>query len=159
MKARYDLPTNTLEQLPSMEKPDIQEFVNPIWCPTGYCPAYHKEITEYNAHIASLQRIPCDPSCREIWADKGEYEEGKDFEIAGAGDWKYCYQLKGNVFARPLSAPVEQDELWTEVAKDIALMHSEFWIDRSKLGFDKAYGNLHEKMNKLKSKFSLTKKQ
>lgn len=114
MKARYHLPTNTLEQLPEKKKPICINGISPNLCSSIRKNSNMKECEclIYNAHIASLRKdIPCDPSCREIWTDKGEYEHLEHFVFI------LEYGEEGNkavAVPRPLSAPVEQDQaaLW-----------------------------------------------
>lgn len=113
MKAIYHLPTNTLEQLLEMEAPDMDKYNNDYFLAYGHIKAYEN-------HIASLQRISCDPSCAVLWTNQQVVEEGKDFEErsicafykTGCIDKENCDDCR--IVAVPLSAPVEQDELWRE---------------------------------------------
>jgi hypothetical protein len=84
MTYTYVASTNTLKQVPTMERPvapnpelyggdsralsqDVHDFM------------IEKE--EYNAHLASLKEIPCEPGCKEVWKDGQEVVDEKDFEV------------------------------------------------------------------------------
>lgn len=65
---------------------------------------------------ADETKIPCDPSCRDIWANGQEVEEGKDYEAksicayykTGCSDKENCDDCR--IVAVPLSPPVQEDE-------------------------------------------------
>lgn len=118
MTSLYNKADHTLTEQPEMEKPDINDFKDPVWCPAGDCPAYRGCMSQYEKHLAKLRTIPCDPSCKDLWSDKQILVEGKDYEIKGAGDWKWCYQLKGKIFAAPI-LPAKSEEELLQLARSI----------------------------------------
>lgn len=109
MTSRYNKTENTITELPGMEKPEPPKRID----------MYYDAMQKYNAHIASLRTIPCDPSCRELWTDKGEYEEGRHFEAryvcnkTGAFYSPDCVEPTCDnctLIAFPLSPAVQEDE-------------------------------------------------
>lgn len=68
-----------------------------------------KEWHSYNEQKDQLRTLPCSPECRGLWKPGDQLEEGKDYEVKGAGEWKWASQLKGNVFAAPVAAVKSED--------------------------------------------------
>ena len=74
----------------------------------------------YNAHLATLQKIPCDPSCKGLWADQEKLVEGKDYEVhsicgfykTDCGKRKHCEDCR--LVALPL-IPVKRGDLREEI--------------------------------------------
>lgn len=97
-RATYN-PDNTLTELPGMDKPTRR--VNQYRAGSREYYQCMGDWGRYNTHLATLRTLPCSPECRGLWAEGQKLEEGKDYEIKGADEWKWCYQLKGNVFASP----------------------------------------------------------
>jgi hypothetical protein len=155
MKALYHLSTNTLEQLPEMEKPrrpnpftdsidviSLQKYKADV-------AEYDRMMAEYTRAVASLRTdIPCDPSCRGIWTDEQAVEEGKDFQIS-----KGSLYAPEDIIAVPLQ-PVE-DDLWWELILEIDSLPRY----APPCDFEDAKKRLRVAMNNLKSKWILTKKQ
>lgn len=112
MTALYHADTNELEELPQMEKPERPpnkllygshdfEYARDMF-------NYNGNLEIYNDHLASLRRhLPCSP--QPGFKDGEIYVEGVDYEVKGAGDWKWCTQLRGNYFAFPF-VPVKSEE-------------------------------------------------
>lgn len=118
MTAIYDAPTNTLIEKSEMPEPDLNNFEgrpSPLGSFIDH-EAYCKYVEQYNAHIASLRTIICDPSCRDKFVHGGEYEENVHFHIVTK------INESGNVWicVVPLSTPVQQDELWEYVIHFLA---------------------------------------
>jgi hypothetical protein len=115
MTYTYIASTNTLKQVPTMEKPGMPHGA--VHLSTAY--AWERASANYQEHLASLKEIACEPGCKEVWKDGDAVVEGKDFIVLGAGDWKWCTELKGNVFASPIKAESE-DDVWKEAAHVLA---------------------------------------
>lgn len=113
--ATYIAEENCLQEISNYgrppDKPDIRFYSS------SQEDMYHRhtELWEsvmqaYNANKAkyeqTLRKIPCSPEPGFKGGEK--YTEGVDYEIKGAGDWKWCYQIKGNIFAAPL-VPVKSE--------------------------------------------------
>jgi hypothetical protein len=78
MTYTYHASTNTLKQVPTMEKPGIvPERYAPYSTEYYACVARWRQ---HENHLASLKEIPCEPGCKEVWKDGQEVEE-KDFEV------------------------------------------------------------------------------
>lgn len=149
MKAQYNQSENTLqEQLPEELNPQKHD-----------ANAHPELYDEYKIAAERLRTIPCSPEAATVFKDGEVYEEGKDYEVAGAGDWKWCYQLKGNIFARPLTQPVQEDvDLWKGFLSEVAYAHSQFHIDHAAVGVTKAAEILEDRINELKIIYHLTRK-
>lgn len=121
MNARYNSSDNTLTEISQIEKPvrpnqrDYDQVSLGGLIYYADLKKYFLDSDKYNDHIASLRKLPCSPDCVGRFIHDCDYEAGKDYEIKTAGDWKWCTQLKGNVFAAPI-VPVksedDQDSLW-----------------------------------------------
>jgi hypothetical protein len=86
MTYTYIASTNTLKQVPTMEKPDSKDYLRVVHRPFGEvdCLAdnkYYDDLKAYNAHLASLKEISCEPACKEVWKDGQEVVDEKDFEV------------------------------------------------------------------------------
>lgn len=82
--ATYIAEENCLQELPTMEKPEPP--LKPIY--RRQFEPYYEELKEYerkrdqyNAHLATLRRIPCHDSCRGLWVEGQMLEEGVDYKI------------------------------------------------------------------------------
>lgn len=75
---------------------------------------------DFSKHVQSLRAIPCQPGT--IWEEDKLYEEGKDYVIKGADEWKWCYQLHGKIFAAPIP---KEDDLWMEIAVKFRLIYTD----------------------------------
>jgi hypothetical protein len=121
----YTASTNTLKEVPTMERPvapnpelyggdsralsqDVHDFM------------IEKE--EYNAHLASLKEIPCEPACKEVWKDGDAVIEGKDFKLTFEAcadhhllaEMYHCQDCK--LIAYPIKAESEDEyETWREM--------------------------------------------
>lgn len=105
MTATYSLQDNTLTEQPGLDKPEQYFFSHKF--------AYEEAMAIYRAHLATLRTIHCSPECRGLFEIGKVYEEGKDYEIKGAGDWKWCYHLEGKIFAAPV-VPVKSEDDFLE---------------------------------------------
>lgn len=113
--ATYIAEENCLQLLPTIKKPELWEYFDEAVYQdesTFRDDDFKKAIREYEAHLATLRKIPCSPE--PGFKDGEKYTEGVDYEIKGAGDWKWSYQLKGNIFAIPLVPVKSEDELWLQ---------------------------------------------
>lgn len=83
--ATYIAEENCLQELPQMEKPKRPFAGNysPQESPEFRDDLYHYEanLEIYNAHLATLRKIPCDPSCKGLWEDQQKVVEGKDYGV------------------------------------------------------------------------------
>ena len=113
MKAIYDQPTNTLNEVVSMEPPSRKPYLQMTdedW------KEFDRQAQEYNDHVGSLRTIPCDPSCRDKFVHGGEYEGGVEYEIIRGTNL-----VNGGVaeYAFPISRPVQEDLLIKELSEMI----------------------------------------
>lgn len=73
--ATYIAEENCLQELPQVKKPLKKDY-------TGHLKGDYKEAAKrYTDHLYSLRKIPCDPSCKGLWADGDKLEVGKDYEV------------------------------------------------------------------------------
>lgn len=129
----YSSSDNMLREKVSMEKPVLPDDDN--WTVAASAEYHFEKLPAYNAHISSLRTISCDESCRGVFKDKGEYEEGKDYKMV----LHYHAPDEKELLAVPLSPAVQEDEtkLWYEV-KDLMLeameknMPPEEWVSMMK---------------------------
>lgn len=74
-RARYIAASNSLQELSRISKPDL-------WDEPGIMnPTFTEEQDEYNAHLDTLRTLSCSLQCKDVFVDKGEYEEGKEYEV------------------------------------------------------------------------------
>lgn len=155
----YTASTNTLKQKAEIEKPYKSDFTDEgIYTDeTSYdWEGYENAISAYNAHLASLKEIACEPGCKEVWKDGDTVVEGKDFEVVfrdeacyddcekggchSAAECKYVDETA--LMAFPLT-PKSEDELWAEVIR--------YLINNPGLSYNTKVGDL-------KNSFTLIKK-
>ena len=77
--ATYIAEENCLQEISQIEAPKYRVS---HW-PHGSLQYYNslKAWGEYNAHLATLRKIPCDPSCKGLWADGQKLVVGKDYGV------------------------------------------------------------------------------
>jgi hypothetical protein len=117
----YTASTNTLKQVATMEKPEGPfEILGNV--PDVYFLNAMRRTREYNAHLASLKEIPCEPGCKEVWKDGQEVVEGKDFEVHTICNSKRydCRKVERcgycELLAVPIKAEIEDEQaLWRDV--------------------------------------------
>ncbi len=68
-----------------MQKPEPAKKIGYLLYDEGKREDYQKEMEVYNAHIASLRKLPCSPEAVNSFRHGGVYEEGKDYEVI----WHY----------------------------------------------------------------------
>jgi hypothetical protein len=143
MKCIYDASDNTLQEQSEMEKPYnyglIDEMMRKDFL-VGVSEGAISDVKRYNAHIASLRRLPCSPEVVNSFRHGGVYEEGKDYEVTGL----YMGTEKEGMYAVPLQPPESEDADWKEL---IEYVESVEWVtDHATM------------MAKLKSKFIIQRK-
>jgi len=106
MQSKYDKTRHVLVEQSEQEKPIAQDSDLKAFKIDDF---FHR-VGEYEMYIASLRTIPCAPG--SIWEEDSLYEEGIDYEIKGADEWKWCYQLTGNIFAAPIP---KEDDMWMSI--------------------------------------------
>jgi hypothetical protein len=131
----YSAETNELveqAQVRKPEQPDIANYAYSIDAYWAHTQEYDERLAEYNAHIASLRRIPCQPE--PGFVNQQSYEQDKDYVIKTAGDWKWCYQLKGNIFAAPLTRAEDELNNWLtekpKIDKECIVITAHKWNNR-----------------------------
>jgi hypothetical protein len=159
MTYTYIASTNTLKQVPTMEKPGMPHGA--VHLSTAY--AWERASANYQEHLASLKEISCEPECKEVWKDGDTVIEGKDFRVLGAGDWKWCTELKGNVFASPIKVASEDDlmERWKRFVEDSRQGFAYLMPGRplTLKDWHKVYDNAaFDFIEELKQKYTITKK-
>lgn len=146
--ARYNATDNSLQELPAMENPEVYDRYAESSSRGEFSIAMtdkeQMELAAYLVHRNSLRRIPCSPEC-DKWTNGDTLTEGKDYEIKSADEWKWCLQLKGNVFAAPVVTGQSEDELWKEIFNDV--------IPRRFIDL-----NIDEAIAELKKHFIITKR-
>lgn len=140
--ARYNAIDNSLQELPAVKKEICLRGISPGLCSSIL--GMDCDCKVYEDHVKSLRRIPCSPEC-DKWTNGDTLTEGKDYEIKGADEWKWCLQLKGNVFAAPVVPAQSEDELWKEIFNDV--------IPRRFIDL-----NIDEAIAELKKHFIITKR-
>lgn len=110
MTAKYIADTNSLQELSQIKQPikRIGQFK------VGTREYYQnvREWAKYNSHTATLRRIPCDLSCREVFKDNQVYQEGRDYEVR---EIKHVHRPSEMVSYQPTAFPITvktEDELW-----------------------------------------------
>lgn len=146
----------------------LQEQLPPELEPAIHDANAHPELyDEYKACVATLRKIPCDTSCKGLWAGGQKVVEGRDYEVREMPaprpepiyeteeDWKQAqyedrHELTQYVKKIPTAFPLvpvkSEDELWEEVEKLITV--NSHWQIPEILRIVKM----------LKSKYSLTKR-
>lgn len=117
-RAKYNAETNSLQELAG-DKPNSNDFYKLAIAP-GFGSffdhnAYAIAWAKYNRAVNECRLIPCDPSCREVFKDQCEYEEGKDYEVR----LHYHAPDDKELMAFPLSVKSE-DDLHYEYAGKLA---------------------------------------
>lgn len=138
--ATYIAEENCLQELPRMEAPQMQDY--------AWYYQFDEAYDAYNAHVATLRKIPCDSSCKGLWADQQKVVEGVDYEVRSAllRDEKYPFLAPTEKpFAFPLVPVKSKDELWREV---FGIMHGRF----------NAGDSLADIIRDVDRKYSLTKR-
>lgn len=134
-RAKYIADTNELQELappePTKKFEDLKDYVT--------------ELKEYRDRQSTLRLIPCDNSCREVFKDNQEYEEGKDYKL-----YKDCAVPGGcvsdlacktcEVYSLPITVKTE-DDLWDEV---VNILNPDYYDT--------------EKVDELKKHYTLIKK-
>lgn len=131
--ATYLAEENCLQEEPTMEKPvephryhyDLISLGGLLY--DSNVKNYRLRLDEYNAHLATLRKIPCDPSCKGLWADGQKVVEGKDYKLKfqflfskEPEKWITCDQpfyRNMDVPERPIAfplVPAGEDELWLQ---------------------------------------------
>jgi hypothetical protein len=90
MTALYNAQENCIVELPGMEKPDFDDRPRgdaSVHDRDEWMQVVHQRNRDYSAHIASLRKLPCDPSCRTVWKEGQEVVEGKDYEVKECRTW------------------------------------------------------------------------
>lgn len=144
--ATYIAEENCLQELPQMETPERHpadiDFGSALY---NYW--WHRW-EDYNTHLASLRKIPCDPSCKGLWADWQKVVEGKDYEVKM--DCKYpvsCFvEETCNCVYTAFPLVPEGEDLWEEFLQSV--------FDATGLNI----ANYPAGLKLLKSKYSLTKR-
>lgn len=141
--ATYIAEENCLQEEPTMKKPELWEYFDEAVYQdesTFRDDDFKKAIREYKAHLATLRKIPCDTSCKGLWADAQKLVENVDYKL----DWDFTKGTGNDVVAFPL-VPVGED-LWEEFLQSV--------FDATGLNI----ANYPAGLKLLKSKYSLTKR-
>lgn len=81
--ATYIAEENCLQLLPTMEKPHHYNYPAHL--------TYAEAVVKYETHLATLRKIPCDPSCKGLWADGQKLVVGKDYGVHSICIGNGCY--------------------------------------------------------------------
>lgn len=111
MTATYDLQSNSITELPQMEKPEMPRECD--YSPHGYSAVlrfYNIELAEYKNHVDQLRKIRCARICKRFFTDKVLLEEGKDYKV--------CDSTDGGIMAFPLN-PAKQEPVlrWVKASE------------------------------------------
>jgi hypothetical protein len=108
---QYDKENNLLKELPTMERPNANDYINGSPCGSDY-DEIDNEMEIYEKHLASLRTITCHESCKTLWEHEQKIGE-KEFTI-GRGE---PLQIVMTDLQGWLKMPTEeQDEYFEKVA-------------------------------------------
>lgn len=156
MKSLYIKAEHVFQEQPELKEPNKKDFQKCVARPFHEVDIvtdakYYDEVKKYDAHIASLRKIPCRPG--DIWQEGVVYEEGKDYVVRRQAESCECgnyfdpydngdhsgacwncnrTKYKDVIIAKktePPAPPQSEGELWKEMFEEFTNTHYDInWI-------------------------------
>lgn len=144
MKFIYHKQENVIREAAIIKEPKMDASKLPVDTAKHYSAMDKYE--KYQNHIIALKTIPCHPSCKTLWEDGTEREEGRDYtlETDYISDGNIASNSNDITIVHPITQESE-DELWHEVSDIVMKNYNE-----------KNY--IYRMLVDLKSKFTINKK-
>jgi hypothetical protein len=148
-KARYIQAEHCLQELPTLDKPDLAKYNNDHFL-------FYGPLKRYEEHLASLRKIPCSPG--SVWEDGKVYEEGVDYEIYDNDPLGLMLNEKQILEAISITKDSGENRTWEIFREDFQSYADRILRDKgasSKETFDA----INDTIEELKKYYTITRKQ
>jgi hypothetical protein len=153
MTSIYDKKSNSLHEQPEAEKPICEQY----WG-RDYEESFKRDLKEYNSQLAKLRTISCGEN---NWQDGQKLEEGVDYEVKYECCWSYgqgsaWVKVPKEDYDKEMDDPKRITAI--PIQKESEESQDEWWDEAQDFVNEERYIFPNEAVRKLKSKFTITRK-